>query len=157
VFAQREAAQRELVELGASAYPAVYRASQSLEPEVVQRSRAVLKQLRAKLPASELRLKADDYIRTVDFPIVGRIVSPALKARTSYFGALELKIPELRGITWLTGNGELVLTVDAQKHGSAPNQWLDTGVVVEPDVPISVHVTGEIDLLNDGSGQFITG
>jgi hypothetical protein len=156
-FPQREAAQRELVELGAVAYPAVYRATQSLEPEVVQRARAVLKQMRAKIPANELRLKAEDTIRTVDFPVVGRIVSPALKARTSYFGALDLKIGELRGITWLAGAGETVLTVDAQKHGSGPNQWLDTGVMVEPDVPLSVVATGEIDLLHDGSGQFITG
>jgi hypothetical protein len=156
-FKDREAAQRELIELGAVAYPAAYRATQSLEPEVVQRARAVLKSMRAKIPAKELRLKADDYVRTLDFPVVGRIVSPALKARTSYFGALDLKIGELRGITWLAGSGETVLTVDSQKHGTALNQWMDTGIMVEPDVPLSVVATGEIDLLNDGSGQFITG
>jgi hypothetical protein len=156
-FKEREAAQRELIEIGAPAYPAVYRASQSLEPEVVQRTRAVLKQMRAKIPAKELRLKADDYVRTVDFPVVGRIVSPALKARTSYFGALDLKIGELRGISWMAGSGEKVLTVDAQKHGSAPNQWMDTGIMVEAEVPLSIVATGEIDLLNNGTGQFITG
>ncbi len=156
-FKERDAAQRELVELGAVAYPSLYRASQSLEPEVVQRARAAIKQLRAKVPAKELRLKAEDYVRTVDFPVMGKIVSPALKARTSYFGALDLKIGELRGITWLAGGGETVLTVDAQKHGSGPNQWMDTNVMIEPDVPLSVVATGEIDLLNDGSGQFVTG
>jgi hypothetical protein len=156
-FKDREAAQRELVEMGSAAYPAVYRASQSLEPEVVQRTRAVLKAMRVKIPAKELRLKADDLVRTVDFPIVGRIVSPGLKARTSYFGALDLKIGELRGITWLAGSGETVLTVDAQKHGAGPNQWMDTNIMVEAEVPLSITAGGEIDLLNDGSGQFITG
>src|SRR5262249_7111183 len=67
------------------------------------------------------------------------------------------KIGELRAIHWMAGAGETVVTVEATKHGTAPNQWMDTNVNVEPDVPLLLTVTGEVDLLNDGTGQFITG
>src|SRR5262249_42709682 len=152
-----EAAARELVALGAAAYPSLVRAARNTDPEIAQRVNAVLKQIRAKVPPRELRLKVDDYVKTAEFPISGRITSPSIKAKTAYFGELQLKIGELRAIHWMAGAGGTVVTVEATKHGTAPNQWMDTNVNVEPDVPLLLTVTGEVDLLNDGTGQFITG
>ncbi|TMQ34558.1 MAG: hypothetical protein E6K70_06995, partial [Planctomycetota bacterium] len=73
--ADREAASRELVQLGHQAYPAVQGAVKSKDPEVSRRAEEVVKRIRDKVPTPLLRLDANDRIETVMFPIVGRISS----------------------------------------------------------------------------------
>jgi hypothetical protein len=158
VFQTRENAAKELVALGSSAYPAVVKAAKGPnEPEVTQRLQMILKQMRAKIPAKELRLKHNDTIRTAEFTVAGRITTQAIKAQTKHFGELSMKIGELRAINWLAGTGETLVQIDAIKHGVQLNQWMDTNFTVEAETPMLITVTGEVDLLNDGTGQFITG
>src|SRR5262249_56403902 len=70
---------------------------------------------------------------------------------------LTLKGGEVGAINWLAGTGETLVQIDALKHGVQPNQWMDTNFTVEAEQPLLITVTGEVDLLNDGTGQFITG
>src|SRR5262245_2400213 len=69
-FREREDASQELVALGAYSYTAVHNASRSNDLEVAQRATEVIKKLREKLPADQLRLNPQDRIQTAEFPIV---------------------------------------------------------------------------------------
>ena len=89
-YRQRQDAVRQLVGLGALAYPAVHAASMSSDLEVAKRAQTVIKHLRDKIPPEQLRLKSEDVILTAEFPVTGRIMFPVLKARTAYFGDVDL-------------------------------------------------------------------
>jgi hypothetical protein len=155
-FKERDAALNELVELGPHAYPALKAAAKSSELEVAQRVQVALKQIEGKIPADLLRLRPSDRILTTDFPISGQIVSPNIKAKTPYFGELALKLTELRSIRWLSGHVDSEVTIDAAKYANNA-QWLDTGVTLDGNTGLTITATGEIDLLNDGSGDFVCG
>src|SRR5262249_27476110 len=98
-----------------------------------------------------------DRVVTNDFPIVGRIVSPTIKAQSQYLGVLELKLSELRSISWMGGSTEVEVLVDATKYCHRTN-WLDTGFTVEQGVALQLIASGEVDLLpGNGGGEFISG
>jgi hypothetical protein len=156
-FKDREAASQELVDLGAYAYPAVQNALKSTDLEVAQRAAEVIKRLREKVPADELRLPASDRVQTVEFPVTGRLVSPTIRARSAYFGDVQLKLAELRSIRWTTIPAEVEVTVDAAKHGSPNSPWLDTGVEVSADGGLVVAASGQVDLWPATPGQYMTG
>jgi hypothetical protein len=156
-FREREDATHELVGLGAYSYPAVHNATKSADIEVAQRAADVIKKLREKLPADQLRLNPQDRIQTAEFPIVGRLSSSAIKAHNAYFGEIQLKLCELRSIRWMSGTGESEVLVEAAKHGSPGSPWLDTGVDLEADAAILINATGQVDLWPATPGQYTTG
>src|SRR5262245_31111315 len=157
VFKERDEAVNQLVELGPAAYPTLHAASKSKDPEVNQRVQMALKRVKAKYPPESLRLTVHDRIVTNDFPLVGRIVSPTIKAKTPIFGALDLKLNELRTILWMGGNTDVEVMVDATKYCHRTN-WMDSGVAIEAGVGLQIEASGEVDLLpGNGGGEFISG
>ncbi|MCI0458688.1 MAG: hypothetical protein L0Z62_17155 [Gemmataceae bacterium] len=154
-YRHRDLAVRDLVSLGQHAYPALHRATQSTEAEVSQRALAAIKNIERKVPTRNLRLKEEDLIRTSKFTIVGRVLTPAIKARSEYFGELTLKPYQLVSIRWLERAGETEVVVEASKHGSAHNQWLDSGVSVDPQLDLRITASGVVDLWPQGPGQYM--
>src|SRR5262249_27964509 len=142
------------VEFGVHSYPALMLAAGTSDLEVGQRVQVALKRIRAKVPADHLRTNSNDRIITTDFPISGRIVSTTLKAKTPYFGELNLKLAELRSIHWLSGQLDKEVVVESRYVSST--QWLDTGITLDGNGGLHITATGEIDLLNDGSGEFLS-
>jgi hypothetical protein len=153
----REAASRDLVALGAQAYPALHAALGSGDPEVARRAEEAVTAIRAQVPAALLRLRVSDRIQTSEFPIVGRITSPVVKARSAYFGEKDLKVSDLLSLRALGGGGTTEVSVDAAKYGSAAGQWMDTDVDVEADMALTITAAGQVDLWQDGTGQYATG
>src|SRR5262249_37049342 len=100
-FKEREAAGRELVALGAFAYPALMQAAKSAEQETARRAQDAINKIKTKVPAKDLHLSKDDKIVTPTFTIVGRITTPALKAKTEYFGDVELALANLRQLRFV--------------------------------------------------------
>jgi hypothetical protein len=96
-------------------------------------------------------------IQTTEFPISGKIVTTVIKARTTYFGDVQLQIADLRQVRWLTGSGEAVLAVDAARYGSAPNQWMETDLAINALTGLAITATGQVDLWPQGPGQYMTG
>jgi hypothetical protein len=154
VYRQRQDAVRQLVGLGALAYPAVHAASMSSDPEVAKRAQTVIKHLRDRIPAEQLRLKSEDVILTAEFPVTGRIMFPVLKARTAYFGDVDLRLSELRTLRLRGGAGEAEIILDAARYGSAPDQWFDTGFVVDSHAGLVVTASGIVDLWPQTPGQY---
>src|SRR5262249_13573003 len=157
VYKQREGAVRDLVDLGHLAYPAVQKAAASADLEVAQRAASVLKQINLKVAPESLRLASDDTIQTVEFHILGRLVTPTIKAYSVHFGELSLKLSDLRVMSLRGGQDDTDLIVDAAKHGSQPNQWLDTGIGVAPNLKLTIRTDGQVDLWPQGPGQYLTG
>lgn len=155
-FKDRDAALAALVELGPRSYAALVEASKTTDLEVQQRIQTALKKIRSAVPENMLRTSTQDRIITTQFPIIGRIVSPSFKAKNPYFGDLDLKLTELRSIAWIGGKSDLEVTVDAAKYAMR-NQWLDTGLTLDGNSGLTITATGQVDLLNDGSGEYVCG
>jgi hypothetical protein len=97
-FERREAASAELLELRERAYPALLKAEDSSDREVVRRARELLEQIRAALPEEYLEVRAHDVVYTADSKFTGRISSGALKVRTFQFGDQQLQLADVRGL-----------------------------------------------------------
>jgi hypothetical protein len=117
----------------------------------------VIKRITDKTSPENLRIKEEDYIQTVEFPITGRIVHSAIKAHSTHFGDLSLRLSDLRTLFVRGASGANELVVDAAKYGSAGDQWLDSGVVVDPSQRLLIVGEGQIDLWPQGPGQYVTG
>jgi hypothetical protein len=107
----RAAASRELGVLGIKAYPALLQAARSTDLEIARRAKELLKPLQERIRAEQLRVEPDDIIHTTEFPITGRIVSRAIKARTACLGDVEVQICLVRSLHALAaGNQEARLS-----------------------------------------------
>jgi hypothetical protein len=155
-FRDRDEAARELVVLGSTAYPFLQRASRSPDLEVAQRVSHVIKKISDKVPVENIRTKEEDVILTKEFTVVGRIVSPTLRANSTHFGELNLKLSDLRTMHLRNSQTDLELTVDASRYGSNTDQWMDTGVTVDRSLRLVVTAEGQVDLWPMAPGQYMT-
>jgi hypothetical protein len=155
-YKQREAAARELVALGVHAYPFVLVAARSKDLETSKRAQDVLAKIKARVPAKDLYLSEDDKVVTSRFTIVGRILNPAIKAKSEYFADAEHSLTKLRHLRLLTDSRESEVVVDAAKYGLA-NQWLDTGINVESAGTLSITASGDVDLRPSLPGTYVCG
>jgi hypothetical protein len=135
----------------------VQKASRSSDLEVAARAVSVMKRIAEKVPAEQLRPRLEDVIQTVEFNITGRILTQTFKAKSAHFGELSLKLSDLRSLNFRSSSPDGELTVDAGKHGSAPEQWLDTGLMVDPTLRLVVQASGQVDLWPQGPGQYMAG
>lgn len=155
-YKERVTAVRELVALEAYAYPALLQATKSGEPEVAKRAQEAIAQIKAKVPAKDLRLGEDDKVVTQRFTIVGRIVPTSIKARSEYFGEVELSLAKLRHVRILGDSRDAEVVVDAAKYAQ-PNQWLDTGIELRGPTTLSIVASGEVDLRPSLPGNNVCG
>lgn len=95
-FRKREAASRDLLKLQEKAYPALLRAVEQKDAEVVRRARGLLQQIVAGVPAERLEIRKQDLIWTADSMIAGQIDAVSLKAHTSQFGEVQVKLADVR-------------------------------------------------------------
>ncbi|MFO0968783.1 MAG: hypothetical protein U0793_24770 [Gemmataceae bacterium] len=155
-YKEREAAVRALVALGIYAYPALVQAAKNSDLETSKRAQAALAQIKAKVPAKDLRLTEEDKIVTPRFTIVGRILNPAVKAKSEYFGEAEQSIVKLRLLRLLGEARDAEVVLDAGKYAQ-PDQWLDTGVVLGANSTLAVQASGELELRPSMPGTYTCG
>jgi hypothetical protein len=155
-FQTREAAGKKLVSLGRYAYPTLVKASKGSNLETTRRVQELLKEMRKKYPANQLKMRTEDTIVTGDFAIVGTLSAPALKVKSGYFGEATVKLSDLRSAGTSTGSDEVEVVVDASKYG-INNQWLETEFIVEADVRLKVTASGMVDVYPQAGGQYVCG
>jgi hypothetical protein len=97
-FKLREAATAELQKQGVKAYPALLRATQESDAEVVRRAEELLDKIRETVPEEQLVVREHDVIHTEHSKISGHIAGSALKASTFQFGEVELKLVDMHGL-----------------------------------------------------------
>jgi hypothetical protein len=145
-YRTREAALKNLVAWGPYAYPQVYAATKSEDPEIIKRAILALDRIRAKNPARNLRLRDEDVVATPAFTIVGRVTTPVLRAKNVNFGELDLRLCTLRSVRWLNATFETDVVIDAGRHGSTANQWMDTGFEARSVGRLVIAASGTVDL-----------
>jgi hypothetical protein len=97
-FAVREKAMGELLKARERAYPALVRASQSKDLEVVHRAEELIDKIRAAIPEGNLETRDQDVVQTTHSKIAGRIEGAALQVETEQFGRLQLKLADARSL-----------------------------------------------------------
>jgi len=155
VYKERDVASKDLVQAGHLAYPMLQKASRSSDQEVAYRAVSVIKQISERVPADLLRLREDDVIHTTEFTIIGRITAQTIKAHSPHFGEVALKLSELRTLHMRQNGGKQDLVVDAAKHGGALDQWLDSGINLDPGQRMVITCEGQVDLWPQGPGQYL--
>ena len=155
-YRDREQAVRRLAAEGVPAMPALLQASRSKDLEVARRAEAALEQIRGKAPEEADRLRTEDLVETAQFPVVGKIVTPVLKARSGYFGDVDLRLPELRQVRFQGSLGDRDVVVDAARHGSAQGQWMDTSYDYSGHGRLTITAAGQVDLWPQTPGQYLT-
>jgi hypothetical protein len=149
-YRQREAAATELLALKELAYPALKRAAQSADAEVVKRAEELLKKIEEKVPAERLKVGENDLIHTQEFTIAGRIDAPVLRARSPYFGDVQVQLAEARSLRALRSGGTVEFTVEPRY--ASHTEWLETDVEVTADDPLEIKAGGQM-LLRPGVGN----
>lgn len=155
VYKERDSASKDLVQVGHFAFPSLQRASRSSDQEVAYRAVSVIKQISERVAPDLLKLRDEDVITTAEFTVIGKITSQTIKANSPHFGDVSLKLSELRTMHMRQHGGKLDLIVDAAKHGSALDQWCDTGITVDAGQRIVVNSDGQVDLWPQGPGQYV--
>lgn len=157
VHKEREAAERVLLKAGYRAYQPLKELLKKAPPhlEVERRAEAVLKKIEGKVPPELRELKAHDVVHAASFPIVGRVIGKNMEVHSTHLGKIVLEFSDVRRLDVRTADSEREFTIDAAKHGSAPDQWLDSGITVDPSVRVVIRSEGQVDLWPQGPGQYL--
>jgi hypothetical protein len=123
--------------------------------EVAYRAAGLIKQISERVAPELLKMREEDVIHAAEFTVIGKISSQTLKAHSPHFGDVSLKLSELRTMHMRQHGGKSELIVDAGKHGSALDQWCDTGISVDAAQRLVVTAEGQVDLWPQGPGQYM--
>jgi hypothetical protein len=93
-----QAAKAQLLDHPDRACAALQRAARDGSPDLVEKAEELLAKLRETFSPAELALRELDMVQTDDTKVAGRIVSPALKLRTTQFGILDMKLADARSL-----------------------------------------------------------
>jgi hypothetical protein len=155
-YRTREKAGAELIDLGPYSYPAIIEATRALEPEISQRAKELAKKMAAAHPKKDLKVSVDDRVVTRNFTIVGRIQTPLVKAKTEYFGDIELGLAKMRTLRSVGGPGlDMEFAIDSSKYANQ-GQWMDTGYHVDGRSAITITAKGFIDVWPQQGGQYLS-
>jgi hypothetical protein len=157
-FRVREAASVTLAKHGAHALPALVEATHSTDLELSKRAKALVTKMQQDLPGKELRTHSTDTIVTPTFTVVGRILTPSLKAKAEYFGAVQLDLVELRTLRSTDTPAEVSFTMDGRYAAQGQQEWVSTEYVHDGRSKLAVTATGQIDLFpqNGAGDQFVS-
>src|SRR5579859_1896631 len=97
-FRKREAATASLRKHREKAYPALLEAAKATDKEVVRRAEALLEEIRDAVPEDKLVFRKFDVIETGHSRISGAIDGTTLKAHTTQFGDVPLRLSEMRSL-----------------------------------------------------------
>jgi hypothetical protein len=145
-FQKREAASAELLKLGVWAAPALFRAAHSKDAEVVRRAQTLLAKIRATIPAEQLVFREHDILHTDTSKITGRIEGSVFKAMTTQFGAVDMKLADVRNIQVPTATAVVAVPRDAQVLWG--NTWWKAEVLEVKGGRYRIHYVG-YDSSND--------
>lgn len=156
-YADRDLASKTLVQLGPYSFPAVFEATRAPDLETSNRAKTLLKQLQAKHPKKDLKVSVEDRVITPSFTVVGRILTPSLKAKAELFGDVNLPVARMRGLRALNALGQDIdVIIDAGKY-AVQGQWMETDFKVDGRSAITVTAKGSVDCWPQQQGQFQTG
>src|ERR1043165_6046914 len=156
LYKERDVATKELVQVGHLAYRPLQKASKSSDQEAAYRAANLIQQITERTPPELLKLRDEDVIHTAEITVIGTIVGQTIKAHSPHFGNVSLKLSDLRTMHIRQQGGKCELVVDAGRHGSALDQWCDTGLIIDPSQRLMISSEGNVDLWPQGPGQYMS-
>lgn len=154
-YKQREDAGKDLIQAGHWAFAPLQKAAQSSDKELSLRAGAILKKLNETVSPETLKMKEDDTIHTLDFPIIGIVTNSTLKASSALFGEQQFKIGDIRSLHVHGGRGDAEFSLDASRIGSSSEPWHDTGLTVDRHLRLIITADGDCDLWPQTPGQYL--
>jgi len=100
-FKERQRATAELVRFGIKAYPALVVATENGDAETRKRAEQIIETLKSTLPEEMFDLPTKDALWTKEGKLVGKIEQATWKVNTTQFGALQVKLGDVRGVRWV--------------------------------------------------------
>ncbi len=97
-FRRREAASTLLLKLREKSYPALVPRRPAERPGSRAPRQELINQIGAAVPPDRLVVRKNDVVYTADSMIAGRIEGASLKAHTTQFGAVQVKLADMRGL-----------------------------------------------------------
>lgn len=94
-FKKRQAASAILLVFREKGYPAIVKASKSMDAEVANRAEELIKKINETVPAELLKTRDFDVIHTETSKISGKIEAATLKADSIQFGEVQLKLADV--------------------------------------------------------------
>lgn len=153
-FRKREASSTELLELAEYSYPALLEAVKSSDNEVAKRAEDLAKRIEESTDAEKLAIPRHDVIVTKGFAFPGKIDATHFKARTPYFGEIQVALAEIRGLRSIGVSTQIAFTLEAAKYATQDQSvWKDTGIDVSKDTVIESEATGIIHIYQGGGYQ----
>jgi hypothetical protein len=150
-FRRREAASNELLELAEYAYPSLQEAIKSSDSEVAKRAEEVARKIEETIDQEKLSIPRQDVIVTKEFSFPGRIDATHFRARTSYFGEIQVALAEIRGMRSIGASTQIAFVLDAAKFATLDQSvWRDTGIDVTKESIIEVEASGTIHIYQGG-------
>jgi hypothetical protein len=98
-FRKREEAMGVLLRYREKSYPALKEVAKSSDAEVSKRAEELMEKLEALVPKNRLELPEYDVVHTDVSKIAGKIVAPALRARSFTFGDVPLKLADVQAMS----------------------------------------------------------
>ena len=129
----RAKAVAEFLALKELAWPVVVGLAKSTNKDLARHAIEVQEKLHGQLSEEQRNMRSFDVIRTDAFTINGTIVGTGLKARSPYFGEVEVQLANLRTYRRMRGSDmDRDLVIDsARSMGCRRALWLDTGIELE--------------------------
>src|SRR4029079_12426338 len=125
-FDKREASTKELFELGEFAYPALVKVADGTDVEASRRAKDLIDRIKDAVPEELLKFRANDVIYTSDSKISGRIENASLRANTTAFGEVTVKLHTVR----LLRARELEPDIDVSKLPDAPGTMSSQALLI---------------------------
>jgi hypothetical protein len=152
-FKEREAAQAELVALGAAAHPVLKARLKGAGLEMTGRINEALKQIEEQVPAELLNLPAEDRLFATDASMAGQVANEEIKIRAK-FGEVTLKLPLIHSIQVIR---EATIDALAEKCAIGADSWLETDFQIDSDTALSFSASGKVDLNTTQPGNPTSG
>jgi hypothetical protein len=114
----REEAGQSLFALQEKAYPALQKAAQSTDPEIVKRAEEIMAKIKALVPEGKLNVPDYDTVTTDDSKFTGKILRHEFKAKSFTFGEVTLKLADASAMTVVGTLGEKELAAALPDPGA---------------------------------------
>jgi hypothetical protein len=148
-FQTREDASALLLKLAERAYPALQElAKKTSDAEVKKRAEMILEKIRAAVPAELLEVRKGDVVYTADSKFTGRLEGESLKATTTQFGDVKMKLADLRSLRTAAGEPEQEAVNALPDPGTLVNLQGEIGKVFH------FRVTGNVNGAVWGTGVY---
>lgn len=158
IYAQREAASRQLIEMARKSYPFVLKLTKSKDAETARRVEHILRVIETKYAKESLWTQDYDQVLMLDTANAykGKIKNKGFKCESCCLGELKVNIWDMRTLENNKGiRKEIKIDVRNQGLNVDESSWTATDLYLYPGDHIEIRTEGQIDIWPQTPGQYL--